>query len=242
MKICAAQFQPVKGDIKKNIDLHLRFINKAVEQGVDIIFFPELSITGYEPTLAKKLATGITDSIFNIFQKKSDSHNITIGIGAPSQGIEGIQISMFVFQPNHKRQVYSKQYLSPDEKFYFTEGHDELFICNNGFKIAPAICYESLLPAHFKKAINEQSHLYMASVAKDHSGLSKAMQYYPSKAREYKIPIIMANSLGKQDTFYSVGKSAVWNTEGQLVKQFNDTDEGLLVYDCNLEIAVTIMI
>lgn len=53
MKLCSAQIQPIKGDIDRNIQKHIFFINSAIENGADLIFFPELSLTGYEPTLAK---------------------------------------------------------------------------------------------------------------------------------------------------------------------------------------------
>ena len=52
MKICAAQTRPVKGNIQQNIENHKKLINLAVVNGADIIIFPELSITGYEPELA----------------------------------------------------------------------------------------------------------------------------------------------------------------------------------------------
>ena len=51
MKISIAQTRPIKGDIPANIEAHKRFINLAVSNGADAIFFPELSITGYEPEL-----------------------------------------------------------------------------------------------------------------------------------------------------------------------------------------------
>jgi len=57
MKICVAQTRPVKGDIQSNIENHKKFIDLAVSGGADTIIFPELSLTGYEPELAKELAT-----------------------------------------------------------------------------------------------------------------------------------------------------------------------------------------
>ena len=53
MKICIGQTNPQKGDIDKNIEIHKQLIQTAIEQSADIIVFPELSLTGYEPDLAK---------------------------------------------------------------------------------------------------------------------------------------------------------------------------------------------
>jgi predicted amidohydrolase len=55
MKICVAQTKSVKGDVLKNIENHLKFIELALAFSADLIIFPELSLTGYEPELAGKM-------------------------------------------------------------------------------------------------------------------------------------------------------------------------------------------
>ena len=80
MKIAVAQTRPVKGDIKANIEHHKKMIGLAVSHGADMIIFPELSITGYEPDLAKELATNQDDSRFDDFQQISDNRQITVGV------------------------------------------------------------------------------------------------------------------------------------------------------------------
>src|ERR1051326_7458716 len=98
MKICVVQTRPVKGDIARNIVQHKKFIDSAIANGADIVIFPELSITGYEPTLAHKLATVENDRRFDVFQKIADTGNITIGIGVPTKHPPGIYISMVLFR------------------------------------------------------------------------------------------------------------------------------------------------
>ena len=52
----AAQCSAVAGDIAANVRRHLEFMDAAHGQGVDVLVFPELSLTGYEPALAAGLA------------------------------------------------------------------------------------------------------------------------------------------------------------------------------------------
>jgi predicted amidohydrolase len=54
MRICAAQIKPSNGSIQTNIEIHKDWINLAISGKADFIAFPELSLTGYEPKLAKK--------------------------------------------------------------------------------------------------------------------------------------------------------------------------------------------
>src|SRR5689334_20523300 len=114
MKICVAQTKPIKGDIAGNIAAHKKLVGLAIAHGADSIFFPELSITGYEPELAKDLATDVTDSRLDGFQDISNANNITIALGMPTKGDNGILITMIIFQPNAPRQAYSKQHLHSD--------------------------------------------------------------------------------------------------------------------------------
>ena len=119
MKISVAQIRPVKGDVSANIETHKKMIALAVSYKADSIFFPELSVTGYEPELAQHLATDQADQKFDDFQEISNSRNITIGLGVPTKTNSGIKISMIIFQPDSPRQTYSKQQLHSDEFPYF---------------------------------------------------------------------------------------------------------------------------
>ena len=96
MKISAIQFQSATGNIASNLARHLEFIKVAVAQGADLVFFPELSLIGYEPKLAQSLATETTDSRLDVFQQCSDGHNIIIGVGLPISVKSDVQIGSFV--------------------------------------------------------------------------------------------------------------------------------------------------
>lgn len=136
MKISVAQTRPVKGNNAANIETHKKLIDLAVLHNADAIFFPELSLTGYEPELAKELATNQDDKIFDDFQEISNDNNITIGLGMPTKANSGIQISISIFQPNTPRQTYSKQQLHADESPYFVSGDKQIILTIKNTKIA----------------------------------------------------------------------------------------------------------
>lgn len=231
MKLCVAQFQSKKGDIAYNIAKHISFINSAVTQSANAIFFPELSITGYEPSLAHELATNENDNRFDVFQKISDDSQIVIGIGCPTKHQDGNHISMIIFQPNQSRQTYSKQYLHSDELPYFTNGHSQTFIHFDNQIITPAICYESLLIEHAQNAHNQHTTIYVASVAKSAKGVEKAYAHYPAIAQKFNFIVLMSNSVGISDDFISYGNSAIWNTDGKTIDKFDETTEGIMIYN-----------
>ncbi|MEQ1587878.1 MAG: carbon-nitrogen hydrolase family protein [Cyclobacteriaceae bacterium] len=127
MKICVAQTKAVTGDILRNIENHKKVIELAVSFGTEVVIFPELSLTGYEPTLAKELASSQDDPRLDEFQIISDTNAVTIGVGMPTKSHTGICISMILFQPKQPRQMYSKKYLHPDEEAFFVANKVLLF-------------------------------------------------------------------------------------------------------------------
>lgn len=235
MKISVAQTRPIKGDIVANIEAHKKLINLAIYHKADSIFFPELSLTGYEPELSKELATSQNDEKFYDFQEISDKNKITIGIGMPTKTNLGIQISMIIFQQNKSIQTYAKQQLHSDEFPYFINGEKQIIITVDNKKIAPAICYESLQNEHSKYAKKNGAEIYVASVAKSQNGIDKAMNHYPEIAKKYSMPVLMSNCVGFCDNFESVGKSSVWTKQGNLAGQLDNKVEGILIFDTETE-------
>lgn len=231
MKICLAQIASYKGDINKNIEKHIVFVNEAIENRANLICFPELSITGYEPELAESLATSSDDNRFDKFQELADSGAITICFGFPLVAQNGINISMLIFQPKSSRQTYSKQYLHSDEKPYFIEGKEQIIIEINGTRIVPAICYESLLPEHYEKANDMGCDVYLASVAKPKNNIERANNYFSRLSKSKSIPILMVNSIGYSENFLAVGGSAAWDNKGDLIGKLDDKTEALLFLD-----------
>jgi predicted amidohydrolase len=239
MKICIAQIKPIKADIFANIETHKKLIKLALDEQADAIFFPELSITGYEPDIAKDFATNQDDEIFNELQQISDTDIIIIGAGMPIKSDAGILISMIIFQPNMPRQTYSKQHLHSDEFSFFEAGEKQIFVTFEDEKIAPAICYESLLSEHADEAAKSGASIYVASVAKSANGIEKAFEHYPEIAKKYSMTVLMANCIGKCDNFESAGNSAIWNKQGILIGQLDDEHEGVLIFDTEIEVIKT---
>ena len=239
MKICIAQTRPIKGDIDQNIASHIKFIERAADLHASAIFFPELSLTGYEPELAKALATTAADIRFKIFQQICNAKSITIGAGVPTSTSMGIHISMLIFQPGQPVQTYSKQLLHSDEYPYFVSGEKQVMITIGEKQIAPAICYESLQPIHAEKAIELGAKMYVASVAKTLEGVTKAYAYYSELAGNYSIPVLMVNCVGACDTFDSAGSSAAWSKDGTLLAKLDNECEGILIFDTSTERVMT---
>ena len=122
-----------------------------------------------------------------------------------------------------------------DELPYFVNGQHQLILKIDNKQVAPAICYESLLPEHSEKVFRSGAEIYIASVAKSANGVVKAFKHFPQIAKQYSMTVLMSNCVGQCDDFESVGKSSIWNKKGVLLAQLNDTNEGILIVDTETE-------
>jgi predicted amidohydrolase len=233
MKLCVAQTRPVRGDIAANVERHEGLI--ALAGGADVVFFPELSLTGYEPRLAKELAIDADDRRLDTFQTISDASGVTLGVGAPTRSVPGIRITLLVFQPHKARTSYSKRYLHPDEEPFFIPGKQAITLEVDRALIAPAICYELSVPEHSENAARRGASVYMASVAKTANGLDAAIPTLAAIAQAYSVTVLMANCVGECDGCECAGKTSIWNSRASLVAQLNACDEGILMIDTDTE-------
>lgn len=246
MKICLVQTRPVKGDVEANIERHRSFVERAASEGADFVLFPELSLTGYEPSMARDLTMEVNDARLEAFQRLSDAREIVIAMGAPTKATgaesEGQgdrradestrpRISLILFQPDQARRVYSKRYLHEDEEPFFGNGSDSPIAQVTDVKVGLAICYELIVPEHAEAAAADGAEVYLASAAKLSSGVEEAHERLEAIARQYGIPALLVNSVGPQDTFVGAGGSAAWNERGELVAQLDAESEGLLIFD-----------
>ncbi len=234
MKIGLFQYQSHGGDISKNIGGHLHWVEKAVSYGADIVVFPELSITGYEPSLAKTLALEVNDTRLSHLQSSADKNKIIIGIGAPIKESQDIYIGMILFHPNEERQIYYKKYLHEDEEPFFKCGKESTPLIRNT-QISLAICYELSVPEHRARVIDLNTEIYIASVAKTKEGVKSASKRLAEIARSNSIPTLMCNSTGPSEGFIGAGQSAIWDRNGELMTQLDATTEDMIVYDSTLK-------
>ncbi len=231
MKLCAVQYASTTGDIEGNVARHTEFVELAASHDTELIFFPELSLTGYAPALAKGLATHEEDPILDVFQRLSDTHGIVIGVGLPLVSSTKPQIGMVVFQPHTGRHAYAKQRLHEDELPYFSAGEKPLLIETREHRLALAVCYESLQPDHVATAASLGADVYLASVAKLAPGMDEAHACYAAFARERTMTILMANCVGPCDGETGGGRSAAWIDRGKRTASLDDEQEAMLILD-----------
>jgi len=228
--LAAAQTIPVCGNIEENIKHHKQLIELAAKNEVQLIVFPELSLTGYEPDLAEKLAFTPGDSRIAPLQDLADKFQIIIIAGAPVRCETGLHIASFIIKPHQKVQLYTKQYLHSGEDEYFSPcfNHNPV-ISIDGENISSAICADIANPKHPEAASLIGSSIYMPGVLITKKGYKADAELLSNYAKKFSMTVIMANFSGESGGYESAGKSAIWSKKGDLIAQFDESNEGLVI-------------
>ena len=117
LRVGLAQFKPKKGDVASNIS-RMREVVSEQAGTVDLLVFPEASLTGYF------LKGGVAEAA-------RSARDVASGLGPPPEGAPDVVLGFF---ERHRRRLYnSVVYLTPGERgFEVTHVHRKMFLPTYG--------------------------------------------------------------------------------------------------------------
>jgi predicted amidohydrolase len=137
MKVALAQVAPCLGDVNRNLEIHLEFIDRARRAKADLLVFPELSLTGYTlKDLAGEVALdAATDPRFKKILDRSRGLSVVLGFMEESAAERGLFYNAAAFISGGRiLHVHRKVFLPTNGLFeeakFFAPGRD--------FRVFPA--------------------------------------------------------------------------------------------------------
>lgn len=240
--IAAAQTIPVRGDVDRNVEQHIRLVAAVAAERVHVIVFPELSLTGYELELASALAFEENDPrLAPLVRAAAESSSILI-VGAPVRIGSGLHIGAFIIQPSGVIDVHTKQRLGafsrdvnpggvvpPPEDTVFSAGSRNPLVHFDGNVAAVGICAESLEQSHAKQAAERGANTYLTS----HFGIPLDGGFRAAVLRghavRHSMAVVFANYGGATGGLLAGGNSAVWSETGMLLAELGETGAGAAI-------------
>jgi NAD+ synthase (glutamine-hydrolysing) len=249
MKVALAQIAPHLGDVKKNFDLHLNLVEKALKKKVDLIIFPELSLTGYNlrdlvPDVAMKPDK---DSLFK--RLKTLSREISLVVGFVEEKERGLFYNSAAFLAKGKiihihRKVFLPNYAMFEELRFFGQGHNFTAFSSPFGKAGMQICYDFLHYSASYLLLVGGAELVSVISAAPGRGLSREEGWETSymwelmgetMSRFSQAFYFYANRVGIEDGKSFAGGSFIYNPAGQLVAKASYIEEELLIKEIDLQ-------
>jgi predicted amidohydrolase len=232
MILASAQTKPKRGDIEFNLNDHYNLIELACENQVDLIVFPEMSLTGYERDKALELAFTRNDSRLDVLRQLSVDRRMIVVSGAPILIGADLVIGAFILKPDASISIYAKQFLHSGEEEFFKSKFDyNPRILLNNEHISVSICADIDHPSHAENAYKNGASVYIASLFFTPNGIPNAYKTLSDYAKRYRMNILMSNFCGQSWELDSGGQSGFWDNNGKLIANLNDRDPGLLIVE-----------
>jgi predicted amidohydrolase len=243
--VAVAQTCPVPGDVQANLDEHLQLARLAAEVGVQVVAFPELSLTGYELALANKLAFAEDDARLSPLLELAKAQGTILVVGAPVRVGSSLFVSAFIIYPTGTTELYYKHHLGafppsarcdscngtvpPPEATVFKPGSRNPLIRFGDNLAAVAICADIGRPTHPQMAADRNADTYLASmfvIPSDFDGETSKLSRY---AVQYRMMTALANFGGPSGGLRSEGRSSIWSETGELLVQLEVNGSGIAV-------------
>jgi predicted amidohydrolase len=230
--IAAAQLAAVRGDVECNLENHVRTIGAAARQGVQVLVFPELSLTGYEPTLADALAFAPDDARLAPLVRLAREHHMTVIVGAPLAGKPQPQLGAIVISDAGELSIYAKIHLHPGEETFFSPGQTPLVLRRAPHAIGVAICADLGHASHPASYAELGATIYIAGVCLTAKGYAADAACMTRYARDHGMLTVLANYYGPTGNYQTAGRSAIWAPGGQLLAEASPTGDALVIARC----------
>lgn len=248
LKLGIAQINPVLNDLKLNREKHLCLLERAISEKVNVLVFPELSLTGYYLLDGVAEASLTLNSPFlNDFKKISKE--ISFSLGMVEKGTDfNPYISQLFFEKGEIKGVHRKVYLPTHGIFedlkYFARGKKVEVIDSRYGRIGMLICRDFMhLSLNLLLSLQGMNILLLSS-AIPVRGLDKEKGFSVKESVEYllrslanylNVFIAFSSRGGFEEGIAFMGSSLILNNYGFIVKEGAFMDEDFLTSSINLE-------
>jgi predicted amidohydrolase len=235
-----AQINTVTGDIASNAKKVVRTLEHATDAGVDLVIFPELTLTGYPPRDLLDKEAFIDANLQALADVSAEATQVAAIIGHVEPNSEPGGKRLF----NAASLIHSgtattlcRKTLLPtydvfDEARWFQPGAEQHPHRHGQWRLGVSICEDiwnnslhwspSLYDADPVQRLVERGAELLINISASpysHGRRLIRSEMYAQTARHHRRPLIVVNAVGGNDTLIFDGGSCVFDGEGDLVVQ-----------------------
>jgi NAD+ synthase/NAD+ synthase (glutamine-hydrolysing) len=252
VKIALGQINPTVGDFSGNANKIIDFSRRAREAGAGLILFPELSVCGYPPRDLVERPTFVAKNRESVDRIAAETKGIAVicGLVTPAHAETGKSVmnSAALLQNGKLAFLQSKMLLPTYDVFdemrnFAPARHQELFdFCGN--RMALTICEDAWNDKHFwnkrlygfdpVEALVRAGGNIVLNISASPFWLGKRelrRDMLATIARTDKVPVVMVNQVGGNDSLLFDGSSVVFDREGNIIAQGKSFEEDIVYFD-----------
>lgn len=248
-KLALSQISTVLGDVQANLNKHLQIIDQACKDQVDLLVFPELSLTGYflqdlVPTVA--LRPNLSDPVFRKLIEASQKLDLVVGFVQEDER-NRFYIASAYLSGGEVLHVHQKIYLPTyglfDEGRFFAWG-DKVRAFDTRFGRVGLLVCEDFWHASLPYLLwQDGADIMIFSSASPGRGLSQEPQLDSARwvdhinrayASLFTTFVAHTNRVGYEDGLHFWGGAMVYDPNGNVLARAPQQEEALLICEIDL--------
>jgi NAD+ synthase (glutamine-hydrolysing) len=252
VKIALGQINPTVGDFSGNSAKIIDFSRRAQAAGASLILFPELSVCGYPPRDLVERSSFIENNRKAAEDIAAQTRGIAVicGVVTPAHAETGKSVmNSAVWLEDGKVAWQQSKMLLPtydvfDEMRNFAPSNSQSIFSFGGKQMALTICEDAWNDKRFwNKRLYTADPVELLMKAGGNFVLNiSASPFWIGKrelrrdmlatiARNYKVPVVMVNQVGGNDSLVFDGSSLVLDPAGNIVAQGKSFEEDLVLFE-----------
>ncbi|MBI2677474.1 MAG: NAD+ synthase [Candidatus Koribacter versatilis] len=252
MKIALGQINTTVGDFSGNAQKIILYAHRAADAGAGLILFPELSICGYPPRDLLEKPAFLRKNQESAEAIAAATRGIAVICGAvtPAAQETGKRVanSALLMRDGKIEFVQSKMLLPTydvfDELRHFAPAEKQELVPFCGKQMALTICEDAWNDKHFWPhrlyRVDPVEQLMKAggnfvlniSASPWHLGKRETRcRMLTTIATEYRVPVVLVNQVGGNDSLIFDGSSLVVAPDGRVVARAKSFEEDLVYFD-----------
>ncbi len=253
MKIALAQIDPTVGDFTGNLEKIVSASRRAAAQGARLAVFSELAICGYPPADLLEKSSFLTRCRSAVAELAAATHDLSTavlaGVALPAAGSGKPAVNAAVLIDGGTVLLEQHKRLLPfydvfDEQRYFAPSGPQKVVELEGKRLAITICEDAWNDKNFwpqplyrvdpvEELMRQHPdlHINLSSSPFWHTKQKLRRQMLSAMARRDRIPVLMCNQVGGNDSLIFDGSSMALDGQGNLIAQAKSFQEDLLLVD-----------
>ena len=247
LRIAAVIFNAPVNRTQQNLARMLPWIEKAKEEGANLICFPELNVTGYssDPVI-KDSAETIPGTISRQLEQMARTAEIVILAGMAEKDENGrLFASHLVVSPAGISGVYRKLHIAPPERTLFSSGNRVPVFKSTGFNMGVQLCYDAHFPElATRMAVDGADVIFMPHASPRGTPPQKLdswMRHLTARAFDNGVFIVACNQVGEnQKGLDFPGIALVIGPSGDVLKKNISGNEAMIVADLKADVLTAV--
>jgi N-carbamoylputrescine amidase len=242
IRISTVIFRSVVGEIRRNLDAMVHWIQSAKNEGASLVCFPELNITGYcNLEEIKHAAECVPGPITRQLSDFSKSQDIVILAGMVEKDDKGRTFSShLVIKPDGSVGAYRKLHIAPPEQDIFSPGNAVPLFDAGGVKFGIQLCYDSHFPElSTHMAVKGADLIFIPHASPRGTPKEKYrswMRHLTARAFDNGLFVIACNQTGENEKGLCFpGVSVIIGPSGNVIEKNLSNTESLMVIDLKSE-------